>query len=136
MEIIMVATSKRQQVAFPQGKAHFLSDVPAVDPTELAMLALDDRGVIQNCNQTCEQVFGYRQDELTGHHVSTLLPQLKDTDLVLEDRVNSRLAFLCHCAIPFHARRCDGNSFTSELFINRLSGQSLVVLVRSLEEAA
>ena len=132
----MAADSKRQRVAFPQGKAHSLSDAPAVDPIELAMLALDDRGMIKHCSRTCEQVFGYGQDELTGRHVSTLLPQLKDTELVLEDRVNSRLAFLCHCAIPFQARRRDGNSFTSEIFINRLGSQSLVVLVRNLEEAA
>ena len=133
----MAADSKRQQVAFLQGKAHSPSYVPAaVDPIEVAMLTLNDRGVIQNCSQTCEQVFGYRQDELAGRHVSTLLPQLEDTELVLEDRVNSRLAFLCHCAIPFQAQHRDGKSFTSELFINRLSGQSLVVLVRSLEEPA
>ena len=132
----MAAASKHQQVVFPQGTAHSQSDDPADYPIELAMLALDDGGVIQDCSQTCEQVFGYRQDELTGRHVSTLLPQLKDTELVLDDRVNSRLAFLCHCAIPFQARRRDGNSFTSEIFINRLGSQSLVVLVRSLEEAA
>jgi len=132
----MVADSKRLQVDIPQGKAHSRPDAPAVDPTDLAMLALDDRGVIQNCSRTCEQVFGYRQDELAGRHVSTLLPQLEDTELVLEDRVNSRLAFLCHCAIPFHARPRDGNSFTSEIFINRLGRQSLVVLVCNLEEPA
>jgi hypothetical protein len=64
-----------------------------------------------------------------------LLPQLEDTELVQENRINSRLAFLCRCAIPFQARRRDGKSFTSELFINRLSSQNVVVLVRRFEES-
>ncbi len=129
----MAASSKRLHVGFSQGKAHSQSDVP--DPNDLAMLALNDHGVIQDCSQICEQVFGYRQDELAGRHVSTLLPQLEGTELVLEDRINSRLSFLCHCAVPFMARRRDGNSFTSELFINRLRSHYVVVLVRSLEPA-
>lgn len=132
----MSAGSRRLQVEVPQGKAHSKGHVPAVDTIDLARLSLNDQGVIQNCNQTCEQVFGYRPDELAGRHISTLLPQLEDTELVLEDRINPRLAFLCHCAIPFQARRRDGNSFNSELFINRLSSQNVVVLVRSLEWSA
>jgi len=81
----------------------------------------------------CTQHFRYLQDELAGHHVSTLLPELVETELVLEDRINSRLTFLCHCAMPFQARRRDENCFTSELFINRLNSENVVVLVRSLE---
>ncbi|MBT9539505.1 PAS domain S-box protein [Thiobacillus sp.] len=103
------------------------------DTIDLAMLALNDRGVIQHCSPDCEQVFGYRTDELAGHHVSTLLPELHGTELVMEDRINARLAFLCHCAIPFKARRRDGAYFRSELFINRLNQQNVVVLVRNLE---
>ena len=129
----MATASKHPQVKSPLVNARSPSDVPVVDPINLAMIALNDMGVIQHCSQTCEQVFGYRQDELAGRHVSTLLPELADTELVLEDRINSRLAFLCHCAIPFQARRREGHFFTSELFINRLCSQNVVVLVRSLE---
>jgi PAS domain S-box-containing protein len=103
------------------------------DTIGLATLALNDRGVIQYCSPDCEQVFGYRTDELAGHHVSTLLPELQGTELVMEDRINARLAFLCHCAIPFQARRRDGAYFRSELFINRLNQQNVVMLVRNLE---
>jgi PAS domain S-box-containing protein len=113
--------------------AHFSSSPPGLESVDLAMLSLNDMGVIQTCSPTCEQVFGYRTDELAGHHVSTLLPELVDTELVMEDRINARIAFLCHCAIPFKARRRDGNCFTSELFINRLGAQNVVVLVRNLD---
>ena len=103
---------------------------------DLAIIALDDLGIIRNGNEICEQMFGYRQDELPGQHVSTLLPQLQDTELVQRDRVNSHLAFLCHSGIPFQARRRDGKQFPIELFINRLGSHNVVVLVRSLEQSS
>jgi len=103
---------------------------------DLAVIALNDHGVIRNGNEMCESMFGYRQDELPGRHVSTLLPQLQDTELVQGERVNSHLAFLCHSGIPFKARRRDGGQFTIELFINRLGSHNVVVLVRSLEKSS
>lgn len=103
---------------------------------DLAVIALDDLGVIQNCNAMCEPMFGYRQDELPGRHISILLPQLQDTEVVQGERVNSHLAFLCHSGIPFNAQRLDGRQFTIELFINRLGTHNVVVLVRSLEQSA
>lgn len=102
----------------------------------LAMIATDDAGHIKDCSRGCEDIFGYRQHELSGRHVSTLLPQLADTELVQEDRVHPRLAFLCRCAMPFDARHRDGRRFSSELFINRLDRHNIVVLVRKLERAA
>lgn len=105
----------------------------AATPAGLARLALNDHGVIQASCRNCEQVFGYRQHELMGRHVSTLLPQLENTQLVLDDRINTHLAFLSHCAIPFKARHRDGSSIATELYINRLGRHHVVLLVRSLE---
>lgn len=102
-------------------------------PIDPAMLALDDDGIIQGCSEACEQVFGYRQHELAGRHVSLLLPQLDDTELVQDDRINARLAYICRCAVPFLGRHRDGACFASELFINRLDRHNVVVLVRSLD---
>ncbi len=104
--------------------------------SDLAVIALDDHGVIRNGNEICEEMFGYRQDELPRRHVSSLLPQLKDTELVQGERVNSHLAFLCHSGIPFQAQRRDGSRFPIELFINRLGSHNVVVLVRSLEQSS
>jgi len=97
------------------------------------VLTLNDQGVIRDCSRACEQVFGYAPEELAGRHVSMLLPQLPDTDLVQAGRINARLAHLCHCAVAFQARRRDGRCFASELFINLLGSHNVVVLVRSLE---
>lgn len=121
-----------QQMKNPRARMHVSSDVPDAGTIDLVVLTLDDLGVIRECSMACEQVFGYLPHELAGRHVSTLLPQLPDTELVQDDRINSRLAHLCHCAVAFQARRRDGQCFSSELFINRLDSHNVVVLVRSL----
>ena len=126
-------TASSLQVKSPQANTHAPSCVPDAEAIDLAMLTLDDLGVIRDCSRACEPVFGYPPDELIGRHISMLLPQLPDADLVQEGRINSRLAFLCHCAFAFQARRRDGRIFASELFINRLGSHNVVVLVRSLE---
>jgi len=116
-----------------QPHPHAPSGISGLQLIDLATLTLDDLGVIRDCSRACEPVFGYRPDELIGRHISVLLPQLPDADLVQEGRINSRLAFLCHCAFAFQARRRDGRFFASELFINRLDTHNVVVLVRNLD---
>lgn len=128
-----MATASSLQVRSPQANTHASSGVPNAGTIDLAVLNLDDLGVIRGCSRACEHVFGYLPDELTGRHVSMLLPQLPDTGLVQEGRINSRLAHLCQCAFTFQARRRDGRCFASELFINHLGSHNVVVLVRSLE---
>lgn len=139
MGSFMVTSVQYQQLYPSQARTQAYAGSPveplATIPRDLSKITLDDQGIILNCCATCENVFGYRQDELKGHHVSKLLPCLQDTELVLEDRINTRLAFLCRCASPFQARRRDGRSFNSELFINRLGTHNVVLLVRSLEKA-
>ncbi|MDP2030783.1 MAG: PAS domain S-box protein [Thiobacillus sp.] len=128
-----MATSSIPQVKNPLANLNISPRIFNAGMNELPVLTLDDMGVIRDCSHTCEQVFGYLVDELAGRHVSVVLPQLPDTDLVQDGRINARLAYLCHCAVAFQARCRDGRYFTSELFINRLGVHNVVVLVRSLE---
>ena len=131
-----MATASSLQVKIPLENTYASTGVSNDGTIDLAVLTLDDLGMIRDCSQVCEQVFGYLPDELVGRHVSTLLPQLPETELVQEGRINSRLAHLCHCAIAFQARHRDGQCFPSELFINRLDSHNVVVLVRSLEASS
>ncbi|HQS81043.1 MAG TPA: PAS domain-containing protein [Thiobacillus sp.] len=128
-----MTTASSLQVKNPQANTHVSSGVSDAGKIDLAVLTLNDQGMIRDCSRACEQVFGYPPEELAGRHVSMLLPQLPDTDLVQEGRINARLAHLCHCAVAFQARRRDGRCFASELFINLLGSHNVVVLVRSLE---
>ena len=131
-----MATATSLQANSPLENTYASTGVSHVGTIDLAVLTLDDLGMIRDGSQACEQVFGYLPDELVGRHVSTLLPQLPQTELVQEDRINSRLAHLCHCAIAFQARHRDGQCFPSELFINRLDSHNVVVLVRNLNASS
>lgn len=131
-----MATAGNVQWKHPHDANSSHSALPRDPDDELAVIALNDTGEIRDCSRTCEAVFGYLPNELAGRHVSTLLPQLGDTELILDDRVHPRLAFLCHCAMPFEARHRNGTRFDSELFINRLDRHKVVVLVRSLAGSA
>ncbi len=127
-----MATANILQVKSPQTTTHATSGIPDIRPGDLATFTLDDLGIIRDCSSACEQIFGYMQEALVGRHISMLLPQLANTELVQEGRINPHLGFLCHCACVFQARCRDGRSFTSELFINRLDTHNVVVLVRNL----
>ena len=63
-----------------------------------------------------------------------LLPKLEGIALVVGKEINPRLKYLCHCAIPFLARRCDGEYFAGEVFFNSLhnTDHDLQVIVRNL----
>lgn len=136
MEVTMAIASTMQRKHSHNANSSHSCFFPHSDDDHLAVIGLNDTGEIRECSRACEEIFGYRPNELAGRHVSALLPQLSDTELVLEDRVHPRLAFLCRCAMPFEARHRDGRRFNSELFINRLDRHNIVVLVRRLEQAA
>lgn len=133
-----MATAGSQQAKSPVAIVPPSPRSPLAGPRDhdLAMLALDDTGMIRDCGEACEAVFGYQKGELAGHHVSALLPQLGETELVAEDRIHPRLAFLSRCGMPFRARHRNGRSFDIELFINRLGSHNVVVLARCLHKAA
>lgn len=103
------------------------------EKVDLIAITLDDAGIIRDCSQACEPLLGYRPSELVGSHISRLLPQLPEQGLVQEGRINTRVAYLCHCGIAFQARHRDGRPLASEVFINRLDAHNVVVLVRVLE---
>ncbi len=78
-------------------------------------LTLDERGMICDCSESGESLFGYRRHDLTWQHVSKLLPQLSGVALVLEGRINPLLQFLCHCGHLFQVQNRLGDTFPSGL---------------------
>lgn len=100
---------------------------------ELFVLSLDDLGMIRDCSTTSAEAFGYLPDELVGKHVSIILPQLPETGLVQNGKIESRIAHRCRCGFRFEARHRDGRRFGIELFINLLGHDNVSVLVRSLD---
>lgn len=92
------------------------SAIAAGDGEDMAVLTLDERGMVCDCNRAGEALFNYRHNELVRRHVSLLLPQL--AELMQNGQPDPRLHFLCHIGHRFQAVTQDGARFTSELFLN------------------
>ncbi|MDD5175552.1 MAG: hypothetical protein PHQ05_03890 [Sterolibacterium sp.] len=105
----------------------------------MAALALDDRGMIRDCNRASEVLFEYRRRELIWRHVSMLLPQLAELELMQNGQPNPRLRFLCRAGYRYQAVTQNGLRFASKLFFNHLdnAGQGgLSLIVRPTEEVS
>lgn len=99
-------------------------------------LTVDERGMICDCNRAIESLFGYRRSEVVWRHISMLLPQMEDVELMPQGRVNPRLQFLCRIGKPFAALDRSGERFDSNLFFNDLGNAGaprLRVIVRAAD---
>jgi hypothetical protein len=98
------------------------------------VLALDDSGVIHGCERAGE-LLNYGCSELIGQHVSLVLPELKDSELMRDGRPSPRLRFLARIGHRFHVVTRDGRHFLSDLFLNCIGNAdaaSLRLIVRPL----
>lgn len=118
---------------------------PAVRPTaheneaEAAALTLDSRGMIRDCNKAGEALFKRRRSDLIWRHVSILVPQLANMELVQNSGPNARLRFLSRIGRHFRVVKGDGESFDGELFLNVLDSRGyghLLLIVRPAVEAS
>jgi hypothetical protein len=125
----------------PQARSETVASVPSVaaaGPEErAAVLTLDNRGMICDCNRSAETLFMYRRSEMVWRHVSMLLPQLAELDLMPNGQPNPRLRFLCRIGRAFQAFARNGERFASDLFFNVLRNSDqgrLLLIVRPVEE--
>jgi hypothetical protein len=84
------------------------SDGYWIEPQDPPSLALDERGIIQDCSKSFENLFGFQRRDLVWQHVSRLLPQLTGIDLVQAGRLNPLLNYLCHCGHRYDAQDRQG----------------------------
>jgi len=91
-------------------------------------LAMDERGMIRDCSESGERLFGYRRHDLVWQHVSMLFPQLTGVALVQEGRFNPLLNFLCRCGKPFQSRNRQGDAFSCNLNFVRLEHDGMRTL--------
>jgi len=106
---------------------------------DVAALTLDERGMICDCNCSSEALFKYRRSEMVWRHVSMLLPQLAELEVMQNRQPNPHLRFLSRIGRHFQAVTQDGALFASELFLNLLDSTGhgrLSLIVRPVEKSA
>ena len=84
-------------------------------PNELPVLLLDEDGLISDCNETVEMLFGYSHGEIVWQHISCLIPQLQGLELVEKGRINPKLDFICHCGHIFQGLSKEGSAIPAEM---------------------
>ena len=71
------------------------------DYAEPAALTLNQMGMIEDCNDAGEELVGFDRGDLLQRHISKLLPQLADEDLICDGHLNSKLVHLARCGKRF-----------------------------------
>ena len=103
---------------------------------QLCYIWVDLLGCILDSDDNAHKFFGYRQRELKGRHISSLIPSLAETNLVDSNGINPRLAYRSRCAVPFQIVDHDGHRSLCDLFINRVklaSGPALSLICVPLQ---
>ncbi len=98
-----------------------------------AVLTLDGRGQIHDCNASGEALFECDRDDLVSRHIATLVPALANTDLIVDGQPNPSLRFYCRIGYQFEAVRRNGERFVSELSLNLIDRRGdgrLTLIVR------
>jgi PAS domain S-box-containing protein len=67
----MAGTLERRQAALEASEARFRA---VVETAADGIVTIDAHGIVQSVNPEAERLFGYRNDELVGHNVKTLMP--------------------------------------------------------------
>jgi PAS domain-containing protein len=113
--------------------------MPAGTAEDVAVLTLDELGMVRDCNRGGELLFRYHHGELVWRHISLLLPELADLQLMPDGEPNPRLRYFCRVGRHLQAVTHDGGGFACELYFNVLDNDPghdrLVLVVRRTDEA-
>lgn len=99
----------------------------------VAVLMLNDKGMIRECNELAGRFFGYQPSQLVWRHISMLLPQLAEIVLMQGEQVNPRLLFLSRIDHRFKIVGSDSRTSFSRLFFHPVGSSGrrfLRVLIR------
>ncbi len=78
-------------------------------------IELDEKGIIRNCNDTCEELVGFTREELVSRPISLLIRKLSEYQIVLNHNLNPVLDYICHCGMPFQVKNKAGETFFSQI---------------------
>lgn len=102
----------------------------------LPVLTIYDNGMIRSCSQDAIMLLGCSLDKLKWRHISTFLPQLADTFITQDGKINPNLRFLSHIGYHFDVIDIRGEHIACALFFNeveRFDKHYLRVIFRPIE---
>ncbi len=98
---------------------------------ETAVLTLHGNGIIRNCNQAAAELFDCAPSQLASQHVSVVMPQLTESTLIQDGKLNPNLRFLSRIGYGFEVIGLNGVHFNCALFFNEVGdfGQHCLRLI-------
>jgi two-component system, chemotaxis family, CheB/CheR fusion protein len=107
-----------------------------LDTAAEGIITIDERGIIQSFNKAAAQMFGYKNNEIVGRHVDTLM---------LDDSQDDFAAHYIHAGVhrvfdvrrEVSGRRKDGTIFPMELAVSELHGKTgrlFTAIIRDISE--
>lgn len=79
------------------------------------MVILSARGMILECNEAFEMLFGMAWDSMSWQHVSMLFPELDADDFALAGRTSPMQDYLVRCGRLHQGRNRQGGMFSCNL---------------------
>lgn len=91
-----------------------------------AALTVSSSGMVLECNEISKEILNIPQKYSSGIHISMLLPQLQEIDLLEkeEKRVNPYLRFLSRMGRNFKIISMTGRRFLGELYFSDITFQN------------
>ncbi|NCX95099.1 MAG: PAS domain S-box protein, partial [Chitinophagia bacterium] len=101
-----------------------------LDSTPDAMIIMNEQGIMQLVNNKCEDVFGYKKEELVNNHISMLSP--KDFNMIQFYKAGSEAIKNAEqptqSGIIMHGLRKNGQGFPAEVSISPIGMEGSVLL--------
>jgi PAS domain-containing protein len=89
---------------------------------------LNERGLILDCNESFEALFGFEWSGLIWHHVSLLFPHLTADDFVQAGEAHPMRDYLIRCGQQHQAQNRHGLRFPCNLIFVRILHEGMCCL--------
>ncbi len=127
---------KHEQTALHDREARLRA---ILDTAVEGIITIDERGIIESCNQAAERIFAYKPAEMIGRNISMLMPEpyRANHDGYLANYLRTGHARIIGIGREVLGRRKDGSVFPMELSVSEVkieSGRLFTGFVRDISE--
>jgi len=100
---------------------HDANSLTCSSEAQTAVLILNENGFICGCNNAAAELLEGSCHKIAGQHISTIVPQFLQAELLQEGKINPNMRYLSHIGYPFSLRSSNENTIDCNLFFNEIN---------------